>query len=183
MKKLSQVVVVALALAACLVGPLALWAQGSGRVDGRVLRDDGSGMGGVTVSVDGTSLVTLTDADGRFSIGGVPEGAQRLTFTAAEFTDGADVTVTAGSAVTLDKTVDWDMLVRRDDHRVTRLRGSAERIVEAPAAVTVVGEEEIAPRGGAPVRSRSSSSSRPASTSPRAASTTSTSTPAASTAR
>ena len=66
-------------------------------------------MGGVTVSVDGTSLATLTDADGRFSIGGVPEGAQRLTFTAAEFTDGADVTVTAGSAVTLDKTVDWDV--------------------------------------------------------------------------
>ena len=142
MKKLSQVVVVALALVACLLAPLAVWAQGSGRVDGRVLRDDGSGMGGVTVSVDGTSLVTLTDADGRFSIGGVPEGAHRLTFTAAEFTDGADVTVAAGSAVTLDKTVDWDISFA-ETITVFSASRQAERITEAPAAVTVVPQEEI----------------------------------------
>ncbi|WP_400262496.1 SusC/RagA family TonB-linked outer membrane protein [Sphingobacterium sp. SG20118] len=55
------------------------------KVSGRVLGDDGSGLPGVTVTVQGTSQATQTDANGNYSIN-VPIG-KILLFRSIGFTD------------------------------------------------------------------------------------------------
>jgi outer membrane receptor for ferrienterochelin and colicins len=139
MKRLVLIVVAMVAVFAATAAD----AQGTGRIDGRVTRTDGSGLGGVTVSVDGTSIATLTDAEGRYALSGVPAGAQRLSFTAADFTDGADAEVQAGSTVTVDKALDWNLSFA-ETITVFSASRQAEKITEAPAAVTVLPLEQIA---------------------------------------
>ena len=138
MKKFSRFMVAVLGLLAAS----ALWAQGSGRVNGHVTRTDGSGLGGVTVSVDGTSIATLTDADGHYSLTGVPAGAQRLSFTASDFSDSAEVEVASGSLVSVDKSVDWDISFA-ETITVYSASRQAEKITEAPAAITMIAQDQI----------------------------------------
>lgn len=139
MKKFSRWMV---ALVGLLVASTT-WAQGVGRVDGHVTRTDGSGLGGVAVSVDGTSIATLTDSDGRYSLNGVPAGAHRLTFSASDFTDSAEAEVPAGGGVTVDKSVDWDISFA-ETITVFSASRQAEKITEAPSAVTIVPQDQIA---------------------------------------
>src|SRR5216117_2791487 len=67
----------ALALAALLVAPAPLRAQGSGRVRGRV-SDAGSGqpVPDARVSIEGTSLGTATLASGEYVLPAVPAGTR-----------------------------------------------------------------------------------------------------------
>ena len=54
-------------------------AQGTGRIDGRVVDSTSQQpLSNVTIAVPGTSLGTLSRGDGTFSLTGVPTGSQRL---------------------------------------------------------------------------------------------------------
>ncbi|HXU29754.1 MAG TPA: TonB-dependent receptor [Thermoanaerobaculia bacterium] len=122
----------------------ALFAQGNGRIEGRLTRKDGTGIGGVTVVIQSTSQATLTDSDGRFSFSGVPAGSYELSFSAGDSTDSAaDVAVEAGKTRTVDKQVDWDVSFV-DTITVFSASRQNEKITEAPAAVTIISEEQIA---------------------------------------
>lgn len=119
-------------------------AQDAGRVEGRVTRQDGTPLPGVSVEIDQLDQVVLTGSDGRFEFSGVPPGTYDLSFNLIEnsATRGG-VEVSAGGVATVDQTVDWDVSFA-ETITVTSVSRRAERIVEAPAAVTVISEAEIA---------------------------------------
>ena len=72
----------------CLLGlallPGRAQAQSTGRITGTVT-DAGSGqpLSAATVSVAGTSLSTATDAQGRYTLSGVPAGSRSVSVSAA----------------------------------------------------------------------------------------------------
>ncbi|TNE71148.1 TonB-dependent receptor [bacterium] len=69
---------------------LPLFAQSNGKISGMVKSDNGEPLPGVQVVIDGTTLGTITDFDGYYSIIAVPAGTHTLKFKYIGF---ADVTV------------------------------------------------------------------------------------------
>jgi iron complex outermembrane receptor protein len=132
-----------------LIGLLALGlggpglAQDTGRIEGRVAREDGGGVGGVTVAINEVGMVGITGTDGAFRFFGVPAGTYSLSFTLGDHSDTEDgVGVAAGATTTVDREVDWELSFA-DTITVVSASRRRERIVEAPAAVTVITEEQI----------------------------------------
>jgi outer membrane receptor for ferrienterochelin and colicins len=141
-----------LVLVIILFVALPLSAQATGVISGRVTRPNGTGIPGVVVVVDGLSKATTTDANGAFSMDGIPAGSHTLSFTAGEHVETAPVEVSARATTILNKQVDWQMSFA-DQITVYSASRQVERIVEAPAAVSVVAEEELqmaAPTGQLP---------------------------------
>lgn len=66
--------------------PTAPPAVGTASISGQVINTAAGSMGskapisGVTILVEGTSLSSVTDAEGRFALGGVPAGDRMLIF-------------------------------------------------------------------------------------------------------
>jgi TonB-linked SusC/RagA family outer membrane protein len=103
-----------LALACAALGTLALLPQpseaqvgGAGTIAGTITSDTGQPVSGVQVLIVGRGIGATTDADGRFTIRGVPPGtyqlrAQRIGFTprSTQVTVGANQTITADLALT-----------------------------------------------------------------------------------
>src|SRR6267142_289625 len=115
--------VVALALCAVAVaGSVAAQpAPGSGRLEGVVVRQDGSGVGGVLVLIEELRRSELTDTTGKYAFGGLaPATYTVLSTLGPQSLRQSGVVVNAGAT--------------------TRLPA---RLVEAPAAVTVVGSDEL----------------------------------------
>ncbi|HEX5631683.1 MAG TPA: carboxypeptidase-like regulatory domain-containing protein, partial [Gemmatimonadales bacterium] len=94
---------VALLLLLLLSVPSILLAQ-TGAVAGRVTHAaEGGALAEVRVTVQGTSLFTLTGNDGRYSLKNVPAGEQVLTFRWIGYQPTeARVTVVAGQTTTAD---------------------------------------------------------------------------------
>ena len=113
-----------------------------GQIDGTVTRDDGKGIGGVTVVVSELGQVEITDNSGKFAFRGVPAGTYNLSFSLGDNADSETVEVAAGAAATVDKQVDWDVSFA-ETITVYSASRRRERIAEAPAAVTVITEEQI----------------------------------------
>ncbi|MGD8727550.1 MAG: TonB-dependent receptor, partial [Gemmatimonadales bacterium] len=86
------------------VGWAPLAGQQTGRVGGRVVAEEsGAPVVGASVAVEGTTLRTTTDAEGRFLLTRVPVGAQTVTVTyIGRAPQRQDVRVTAGETVTVD---------------------------------------------------------------------------------
>mgnify|MGYP002780451987 CR=1 FL=1 len=91
-----------LGLGLLVAGPLA--AQPAGSVSGRVTdQATGQPLAGVQVFLAGTTRGALTDAQGRYTLAGVPAGPQTLRATRVGYAQGSQsVTVSAGSSVTAD---------------------------------------------------------------------------------
>lgn len=114
----------------------------TGRLQGRITRSDGTGIGGVIVQIVELSRVELTDSDGNFRFDAVPAGTYTVSMVAADNAATENVTVTAGETARLDKQVDW-LLSIAETITVYSASRRTERVVEAPAAVTVIAEEDI----------------------------------------
>jgi outer membrane receptor protein involved in Fe transport len=117
--------------------------QGTGRIEGRLVRSDGSGVGGASVLLNELSFTDITEISGTFSFHGVPAGSYTITFTLGENARMlSNVAVAAGATTRIEEGVDWSggfveaLTVMAASRRV-------ERIVEAPAAVTSILEAEI----------------------------------------
>jgi iron complex outermembrane receptor protein len=118
-------------------------AQGeTGRIEGRVIRTDDSPVSGVSVVVNELSLTDITDANGLFAIPSVPVGAYTVSFVLGTNLVTAEVTVAAGRPALIEQRVDWEAGFA-ETLTVFGASRRVERIVEAPAAVTVVDEKEI----------------------------------------
>lgn len=75
-------------------------AQSTGSIRGRVTTDRGAPMGGAQVSLAGTTLGTLTSAQGQFMLVNVPAGTYRLQVRQIGYESGeATVQVAAGASV------------------------------------------------------------------------------------
>lgn len=134
----------ALTILCALIFASTLWAQATGRINGRVVKDaGGGGIGGVVVVLNELGQATLTDSNGAFSFEGVPPGSYTLSYTAGERVESGSADVVAGSTARVDKSVDWQLSFA-EEVTVFSASRQVERIVEAPAAVTVIAEEEIA---------------------------------------
>ncbi|HET7434036.1 MAG TPA: TonB-dependent receptor, partial [Thermoanaerobaculia bacterium] len=124
-----------------------------GHISGRIVRANGSGIGGVIVQLGGTNKVALSNSSGAFSLDEVPPGTYTLTFIAGDqVATEENVAVAAGTTANVTKPVDWNLSVA-ETITVYSASRRTERVVDAPAAVTVASEEDIraaAPTGQAP---------------------------------
>ena len=112
--------------------------RGSGRLEGFVVRQDGSGVGGIVVLIEELRRSELTDATGRYAFGGIPPGTYTLQSTLGSHSlRQPGVVVSARATTTLRAVVDWPLSVFESVvvNGTTRLPA---RLVEAPAAATVV---------------------------------------------
>jgi len=82
---------------------LGAWAQaGTGTVNGRVTDAKNEGIPGVTVLIDGTSVGGSTNADGTYTISGVPAGARTLIISFVGYSSVRQpITVVAGQTATV----------------------------------------------------------------------------------
>jgi len=120
--------------------------QGTGRIEGRVVREDGSGVGGVSVVLNELSLTDITQVSGIFSFSNVPAGTYSISLALGEnLRTLSGVTVTAGATARVEEKVDWKAGFV-ETLTVAAASRKIERIVEAPAAVTSVPEAEIEQR-------------------------------------
>ena len=123
-----------------------------GHIEGRVTRSDGTGLGGVIVELLELSLVEATDSNGRFRFE-IDPGIYTLRFTAGDQTDTQRaVRVTEAETTRLEKQVDWKLSLA-ETITVYSASRRTERVVDAPASVTVASTEQIqaaSPTGQAP---------------------------------
>lgn len=138
----KQTLVVFLLLAALLSGSGFVQAQDNGSIAGNVNRPDGTPVPGVSVRVEPVGEQALTDAEGHYEIS-VPPGTYSVVFSLGEETETeTGVEVAAGGVRTVDRSVDWDVSFA-ESITVSSVSRREERIVEAPASVTVIPEREI----------------------------------------
>ena len=114
-------------------------AQQMGRVEGTVVQaGNGESVGGVRVAVVGTNIATVSGTDGSFVLLRVPAGQHTLLFRWLGFqTHQETVTVTAGATQRLDIRLQ-PQAIRLGEVIVQTASRTAERVVEAPAAIAVV---------------------------------------------
>ena len=110
------------------------------RIEGTITNADGNGIGGVTVVISETGAVQVTNNDGRYSFEDVADGSYTVTFSLGDNADSEKVDVTG--ATTIDKSVDWDLSFAETITIFSASR-NRERIVDAPAAVTVITEQQL----------------------------------------
>ena len=141
MRRKHTFVVFLLLLAVLLAGSV-VQAQENGRIAGHVNRPDCTPVPGVSVRVEPGGQEALTDGEGHYEIL-VPPGTYTVVFSLSENTAAEpNVEVTGGGIRTLDKSVDWDVSFA-EAITVRSVSRREERIVEAPASVTVIPEREI----------------------------------------
>ena len=97
---------VCLALSLMLAGPALAQAQ-TGRITGTVVDNARSNpIVNARISVDGTTLITGTDSEGRLSLGNVPVGTQQVRFRRLGFAPViSTVVVGSGATSTLNVTM------------------------------------------------------------------------------
>lgn len=138
------------ALAASLVVwavPVALpdtvLAQQQGAIEGTITTaEDGAGLDGVRVVIEGTGLTAATEPDGAFRIAGVPAGEVVLI---AEYLGRRvarrAVTVRAGASTRVDLALEIEAL--RADELVVSVSREAQRRAETPASIGVITGETL----------------------------------------
>lgn len=130
-------------LALALVLPLAAIAQDVGVLSGRIVREDGTAIGGVSIVINELGMAQVADAQGKYRFDNVPAGTYTVTFSLGERVDVEEgVEVKAGETTDGENKVDWQVTFAETVIVVSASR-RAERIVDAPAAISVVSEADI----------------------------------------
>jgi outer membrane receptor protein involved in Fe transport len=119
-------------------------AQGPGLLEGVVVRQDGSAIGGVLVFIEELGQSELTDATGKYSFGRLAAGTYTvLSSLGPRSQRQPGVVITSRATTTLRIVVDWPLSVF-ESVVVNGTTRSPERLVEAPAAATVIASDELA---------------------------------------
>ena len=138
-----------LALAALvLASDVPAAAQGRGLVKGRVVRQDGTAVPGVTVILRDTGAITWTTADGAFRFDRVASGPIVLLLSLGGYSLELTGDVPADGALTLpDSQVDWPLSFV-DTILVGAASRQVESITDAPASVVAIDATQIARQAG-----------------------------------
>jgi iron complex outermembrane receptor protein len=97
----------------------------------------------VTVEIESADRSAVTDPDGGYLLSELPAGTYEVSFRLGDRSaNESGVEVAAGAVKMLDKSVDWDVSFA-ETITVTSVSRRQERVVDAPAAVTVISEAEI----------------------------------------
>jgi iron complex outermembrane receptor protein len=125
------------------------WAQGTGRVVGTVTNTDtGQPIQHVQITIDGTGLGAVSGQRGTYSIANVPAGSRTLVFSILGYeTLRQSTTVADGATATLDVSMVTGFL-EMGEIAVVGASRTPTRIVDAPAAVSVVSPEDLEREGG-----------------------------------
>jgi iron complex outermembrane receptor protein len=129
----------ALLIVLCGVG-LVIADEGKGRIEGQVTKDS-QRVGAVVVLISELKITQVTDQDGKFTFEAVPVGSYTMIFTLGDNNVVRQAIVTAGKTNKLEQVVDWDVGVHEEV--VVTAVARAAKIVDAPAAVTAISEEQI----------------------------------------
>jgi iron complex outermembrane receptor protein len=117
------------------------FAQGTGTVSGTVTRaGEGSPLPSVSVSVQSgqNTVTTITGPDGRYTLRRVPEGPQTVIFRWLGYRPvEKQATVEAGGTATVDAALE-PVVLALTELVVSAASRAPERIVEAPAAISVI---------------------------------------------
>lgn len=130
-------------VALALLAPPTWSQQATGNISGNVSQPNGDPISGVTVVVSELGLVEITDRRGAFAFENVPAGSYTVSFSLGDNSATKITEVMAGATAEIAEEVDWDFSFAETITVVSASR-RRERIVEAPAAVTLVSEEQIA---------------------------------------
>jgi iron complex outermembrane receptor protein len=135
---MTKSIVHVFALLLLSLATLPLEAQ-TGRVEGLVTRAaDGTALGGVFISVEGTSINTVTDPDGQYVLPRVPVGTHIVLYRWLGFRpQQANVTVQDGQTETVNVSL-TAQVVSLGEIVVAGASRVPERIVEAPSAVSTI---------------------------------------------
>lgn len=118
-----------------------------GTIQGRVVTAEGIGLAGVGVTSQAFPATAVSDADGRYTLA-VESGTYELVLSLGDNAAvESNVHVEGGQATEVVTTVDWQEVFGE----VLTVRAASryeQRIVEAPAAVTSVPQQEIERRSG-----------------------------------
>lgn len=135
------------ALATAMAAVLLLSAPGlgqeTGQIAGTVTDADGQPLVNAEVTVIGTRLGALTDASGSFSLANVPEGAQQLRVSHVGYRADVSEQVQVRAGQTSRVEVALEVAPRQMDDLVVSATRGVERLTDAPATITKVGEDEI----------------------------------------
>lgn len=132
-----------LLLTCCIMGVGLVMAQSS-KVTGKVLSDeDGEAIIGATVMVKGTTIGTVTDADGFFNLSNVPNSAKVLEIS---FVGMETISVKIAPNLTIRMKNSSEML---DEVLVTGTYGSAKKLGSMVGSVAAVKSEKISNRPSA----------------------------------
>ena len=110
------------------------------RVEGRVTKDE-AGVAGVVVLIHELSVTDVTGPEGWFHFDHVPLGTYSLVLTLGDNTATHALIVSGEGPVEVAYAVDWDVGVHEQVTVTAAAR--AAKIVDAPAAVTSIPEEQI----------------------------------------
>ena len=114
----------------------------SGQIAGTVTDSNGQPLQNVEVTVVGTRLGTLTDASGAFELASVPAGPQEVSVEGVGYqTATRSVTVDAGQTARMS--VELEAAPYQLGDLVVSASRGVERVTDAPATITKVGEEAI----------------------------------------
>ena len=135
----SRALLAAAALILVLLSPGTAAAQETGTVTGTVVRSgEGSALPSVSVSVQGTGQSTITGPDGKYTLRRVPVGPQVIVFRWLGYRPTeVQVEVAADASTAVDAALE-PVAVALTEIVVEGASRAPERIVEAPAAISVV---------------------------------------------
>ena len=148
-------VVLIIAVLASLAIPAIAGAQETGTVSGTVTRAaEGGELSSVSVSIPTIGLSTITGTNGTYTLRRVPVGPQTIVFRWLGYRPTeVQVVVESGATVTADAALEA-VVISLGEIVVEGASRGPERIVEAPAAISVVPQEvlqSVAVTGQAPM--------------------------------
>lgn len=120
----------------------------TGTISGKVTDDEGQPLAGATVEIPGTSVRTVSNEVGEFTLTDVPAGPHTLQASTYSYrTMTAPVTVTAGQTVTQDFSLRLSLL-DMEEIVVTGTTHAESKIESSNSISTLTSEEiqEAAPR-------------------------------------
>ena len=145
---MKQNVATRLALVMLLASAPDALGAAAGVIAGRVETAEGIGLAGVLVGSSSFAVQAVSDAEGRYTLAGIEPGVYEL-YLALGDNAAVESAVQVESAGTTEvvSVVDW-RTVFGEALTVRAASRYAQRVVEAPAAVTTVPREEIERRSG-----------------------------------
>lgn len=137
----------------CALLGLLLFAGGqlqaqNGSMSGRITSAaTGEGLVAATVSLAGTALGALTADDGSYRIVNVPAGVYTVLVKRVGYQDRSipDVAITAGGTATFNLALQENTTLL-NSVTVTSTRNAPEKVLDAPAQISVISSERIAER-------------------------------------
>jgi TonB-dependent receptor len=123
-------------------------AQGKGTISGVITEaESGTSLPGATVIIQGTSIGTITDPYGKYTLTGVPAGTVKMQFSYVGYNDElTDIEVTAGAVIEKNQMLILDMVSLGEIVISGLLLGQTKAINEqlnADGNVSIVSEEKM----------------------------------------